>query len=105
VSPNVDIGTIREMSLHPVCAPGVWEAMIDNYGKFKGRILPQDDQEVLIKLETLADKFHDKEIKVYDVSRMSDKMKAIRQGINKTPTIVILGQKYEGLEKILHLLE
>jgi protein-disulfide isomerase len=93
------------MSQHHTCAPGVWEAMLNNYGKFKGRILPQDDQEVLTKLEMLVNKYNDKQVKIYDVSRMSDKMKAIRLGINKTPTVIIEGQKYEGLEKILHLLE
>jgi len=104
VHANIDIGTIREMSLHPICAPGTWEALLKDYGKFKGRILPSEDQEVLRKLETLTNKFHDK-AKIYDVSRLSDRMKAIKQGIRKTPTVIVQGKKYEGLEKISQLID
>jgi len=104
ISSNVDISTIREMSQHPICAPGAWEGLVKEYGRFKGRILPSEDQEVLGKLELLANKFHEG-VKVYDVSRVTDKMKAMKQGIRKTPTIIVQGQRYEGLEKILQLIE
>jgi hypothetical protein len=104
VHPDIDIGTMREMSMHTHCAPGAWEGLLKNYGKFKGRLLSPDDQEILQKLEILANKFHD-EIKVYDVSRSLDKVKAMRQGIRKTPTVIVQGKKYESLEKILQLIE
>jgi len=38
---------------------------------------------------------------VYDVSRMTDKLRAIKRGIRKTPAAIINGEKYEGLEEIL----
>lgn len=105
VTPNIDIGTMREMSMHAYCAPGAWEGLLKNYGsKFKGRILPPDDHEVLGKLEMLANKFHD-EVKIYDVSSAFDKMKAVKQGIRRTPTVIVQGKKYEGLEKISQLIE
>jgi len=105
VSAEIDVGTLREMSLHSYCAPGAWEGLLKSYGsKFKGRVLPPEDHAVLEKLEMLANKFHD-EIKIYDVSRTSDKIKAMRQGIRKTPTVIVQRKKYEGLEKILQLIE
>lgn len=104
VTPNVDIETIREMSMHTHCAPGAWEGLLKEYGKFKGRILSSDDQEVLEKLEMLTNRFND-EVKVYDVSRALDKIRAVKQGIRRTPTVIIQGKKYEGLEKISQLIE
>lgn len=105
VNAEIDVGTLREMSLHPYCAPGSWEGLYKAYGlKFKGRLLAPEDHTVLEKLEILANKFHDK-IKIYDVSRALDKMKAIKQGIRKTPTVIIQGKKYEGLEKISQLIK
>jgi hypothetical protein len=100
----VDIETVREMSQHSYCAPGAWQGLLKNYGsKFKGRILSPEDQEVLEKLEMLANKFHD-EVKIFDVSRALDKIRAVKQGIRKTPTVIIQGKKYEGLEKISQLI-
>jgi len=105
VDAGIDVGTLREMSQHTICAPDVWEGLYKAYGpKFKGRLLPPEDQEVLRKLETLTTKFHE-EIKIYDVSRAFDKMKAVKQGIRKTPTVIVQGKKYEGLEKISQLIE
>ena len=104
VDASVNIETLREMSQHSYCAPGVWQGLLKDYGsKFKGRILPPEDHEVLEKLEMLANKFHDK-VKIYDVSHALDKMKAMKQGIRKTPTVVIQGKIYEGLEKISQLM-
>ena len=104
VHTGAEIETLREMSQHTYCAQGTWEALLKDYGsKFKGRILPPEDHEVLEKLEKLANKFRD-EIKVYDVSHTLDKIKAIKQGIRRTPTVIIQGKKYEGLEKISELI-
>lgn len=67
--------------------------------KFKGRVLPPEDSAVLEQLETLVEKFDD-EVKVYDVSSILDKIKAVMRGIRKTPTVIIQGKRYEGLEEI-----
>lgn len=102
---GIDVGTLREMSQHTICAPNVWEGLYKAYGpKFKGRLLLSEDQEVLRKLETFANKFHDK-VKVYDISRAVDKIKAVKHGIRRTPTVIIQGKRYEGLEKISQLIE
>lgn len=105
VNTDIDIRTIREMSLHSHCAPGAWERLLKSYGsKFKGRVLSLEDCAVLERLEKSTDKFHG-EVKIYDVSRAFDKIKAIKQGIRKTQAIIIQGKKYESLEKILQLIE
>jgi len=98
-SAYVDIGTVREMIQHTLCAPGTASALVkDIESKFKGRILPSDDQRTLELIGRLTEIFHD-EVKVYDVSRIIDKLKAIRRGVSKTPAVVINGKKYEGLKK------
>lgn len=102
---GVEVETLREMSQHVYCTPDAWQGLLKDYGsKFKGRLLLPDDHEVLEKLELLANKFHD-EIKIYDVSNALDKMKAMKQGIHKTPTIIVDGEKYEGLEKISEMIK
>jgi hypothetical protein len=105
VNAGMEVETLREMSQHAYCAPDAWQGLLKDYGtKFKGRILSSDDQEVLGKLEIIASKFHE-EVKIYDISRTFDRMKAVKQGIQKTPTIIVQGKKYEGLEKISALLK
>jgi len=105
VDAGIDVGTLREMSSHAYCAPNLWERLVKAYGsKFKGRLLLSEDQQVLQKLEILTNKFHE-EVKIYDISRAFDKMKAVKQGIRKTPTVIVQGKKYEGLEKIAQLIE
>jgi len=99
----VDVETVREMSQHTFCAPGLASALLKRVeSKFKGRVLPQDDHVVLERMGELANKFHD-DVRVYDVSRVLDKMRALKRGIPKTPTVVVQGKKYEGLDKILEL--
>jgi hypothetical protein len=40
-------------------------------------------------------------VKIYDLSRMTDSLRAMRHGIRRTPVAVINGEKYEGLNGIL----
>jgi len=100
----MDVETVREMSYHTFCAPGLASSLLENMAsKFKGRVLPQDDYVVLERIGELACELHD-DVKVYDISRALDRMRALKHGILKTPTVVIQGKKYEGLDKILELL-
>jgi len=103
-SVSMDVETVREMSQHTICAPGAADALLTNVAsKFKDRILPQDDYTVLERISELAVELHDK-VSVYDVSNAQDRMRALRHGILKTPTVIVQGKKYEGLDKILELL-
>lgn len=104
VNANIEVETLREMSQHEYCASGTWQDLVKDYAsKFKGRILTPEDQEVLEKIEKLTSKFHDK-VRIYDVSRISDKMKAIKEGIRRTPTVIVQGKKYESLKEVERLL-
>jgi glutaredoxin len=42
----------------------------------------------------------DREVKVHDISRVVERMKALKQGILKIPTIVVNGIKCQGLDEI-----
>jgi len=97
----MDVELYREMSQHSLCAPGSGDALVSGgASKLKGRILPQEDLTALEQVSQMAKKTNEK-ITVYDVSRMTDKLRAIKRGIRKTPAAIINGEKYEGLEEIL----
>jgi formaldehyde-activating enzyme involved in methanogenesis len=100
----MDVATVREMTQHTYCAPGVASGLLKNVAsQFKDRVLPQDDYVVLERIEELAHELRDN-VKVYDVSRMQDRVRALKRGILKTPAVVVQGKRYEGLNKILELL-
>ena len=97
----MDVELYREMSQHSFCAPGLADALVSGVAsKLKGHILPQEDLTALEQVSQIAKKTNEK-IKVYDVSRLTDKLKAMKRGIRKTPAVMINGEKYEGLEEIL----
>jgi hypothetical protein len=97
---DVDVDTLREMSAHSFCYPGLGSALLKGLeSKFKGRILSSEDSEVLEKIKTLGEKCDDK-VKVYDISRATDRIKALSKGILKTPTLINQGKKYEGVKEI-----
>ena len=100
-SPYMDVTLAREMSLHAFCDPDTATRASDLFSpKFKGRILPQEDLTALEKALQIAHETNE-QLKIYDVSRMADKIRAIKRRIRKTPVAVINGEKYEGLEEIL----
>ena len=95
-----DVGLAREMSQHSYCAPGAAEALVSVLSsKFKNRILAQEDFTILEQCVTEARACHESFL-IYDISRMSDRIKAIRRGIRKTPAAIIDGKKCQGLEEI-----
>ncbi|MEM3770512.1 MAG: hypothetical protein QXG76_04920 [Candidatus Bathyarchaeia archaeon] len=104
-SPSVDIGFYREMSQHTFCGPEMvnW-AYRDLASKFKGRILRQEDYIVLEQALRMV-KETDDELLVYDVSRLADKLKALKKGVKKTPIVIIDGKKYEDATEILKVLK
>lgn len=76
----------------------------DLASKFMGRILPEEDHVVLEQV-LLRVKEKDVELLVYDVSRVTDRLKALKKGVKKTPTVIINGERYEKLEEILEALK
>jgi len=99
-----DVETLREMSQHTYCAPGVASELLKRvHSQFKGRVLPQEDYIVLERIAELAYELHD-EVKVYDVSHPQHRMRALKHGILKTPAVIVQGKTHVGLEKISELL-
>lgn len=102
-SPYIDVGFYRETSQHVFCAPDLarWAAEIPS--KFKGRILSTEDITILEQALRLASDSGEK-VLVFDVSRVVDKLKALKRGVKRTPTVIIDGKKYEKVEEILQAL-
>ncbi|MEM2118268.1 MAG: hypothetical protein QW386_04545 [Candidatus Bathyarchaeia archaeon] len=100
-----DIGFAREMSTHIICLPETAARASELFSsKFKGRILSQEDSAALEQALLVANKTKEKII-VYDISRMTDKLKALKRGIRKTPVVIINGKKYERVEEIQEVLQ
>lgn len=96
----MDVETARDMAPHSYCAPGTTEGLVSEVlSKFKGRLLPEDDSKALERVLQILRETQES-VKVYDVSRTTDKLRAVKRGIRNTPTVIINGEKYEGLEAI-----
>ena len=39
-------------------------------------------------------------VKIYDLSKVADNVRALRRGIFKTPVVMIDGERYDGFENI-----
>jgi len=100
----MDVDFAREMSTHALCDPDTATRASELFSsRLKGRILSEGDSAVLQRLSE-AIKLTNEEPKIYDVSHMRDKLKALSSGIRRTPAVVINGEKYEGVEKCLDAL-
>ena len=103
VSVYMDVEGLREASQHTYCSPGTATGLVNNVAsRFKGRMLSQNDYTVLEMIDELARELPD-EVRVYDISGVKDRVKALRRGVLNTPTVVVRGKKYEGLDMILEL--
>lgn len=100
-SKDIDVGHYREMSYHWECGLAQW-AYGELAGQFKGRILSDEDVGVLRQVLDMAKK-EGREVKVYDTSRMSDRVKALRRGVLKTPAVIINGELCQALDQALQV--
>ncbi|MEM3704637.1 MAG: hypothetical protein QXX59_01775 [Candidatus Bathyarchaeia archaeon] len=103
-SPYMDVGHYRELSQHVYCSPDLARWAADVPEKFKGRILPEKDRTVLESALRFASETGE-QIVVFDVSRVSDRLKAIKRGVKSAPTVIIDGKKYDNAEEILRILQ
>lgn len=100
----MDVETARDMAPHSYCAPGTTEGLVSGVlSKFKGRLLSEEDTTALERVRQIL-KENQEYVRVYDVSRTADKLRALKHRIRKTPAIIINGEKYEGLEAIFKAL-
>ena len=104
-SPYMDVETARDMAPHSYCASGTTEGLVSGVlSKFKGRLLSEEDSTALERVLQIL-KENQEYVRVYDVSRTTDKLRALKHGIRKTPAVIINGYKYEGLEPISKALQ
>jgi hypothetical protein len=100
----MDVELAREMTHHVICDIDTATRASEIFSsKFKDRVLSDDDSAVLQKLVDVA-KSTSEGIRIYDVSRMPDKLKAYSRGIRKTPAVVVDGVRYNGMDKCLEAL-
>jgi hypothetical protein len=100
-----DIDLAKEMSQHGYCDASTATRASEIFSsKFKGRLFSTDDWAVLQRLSE-SEKLKTEKIKVYDTSRPIDRLKALSQGVWKTPTIVTNGEKHVGLDKCMDILD
>ena len=92
-SRNVELYTYSRH--HTYCAPELAElasGLLDS-----GRVLRPDSAAVLSVLETVSRQLG-QSIQVHDVGRVHGRLKALRAGVWKTPTVVLDGEKHVGCE-------
>lgn len=73
--------------------------MDDLAKQFKGRILSEDNMGALEQVLEMA-KETNQEVKVYDLSRIADRVRAMKRGVMRTPTLIMGEERYQGLEEI-----
>jgi hypothetical protein len=98
----IDVGYYREMSYHWECGLAQW-AYAELADQFKGRILSEEDVGALQHVLEMAKK-ENREVKVYDTSRMADRVRALKNSVFKTPTVLIDGKRYQGVDEISRLI-
>jgi hypothetical protein len=87
------------MAVHTYCSPDVvsW-AESDLASLLQGRIFPQNDLTILRKASQVTKRVKE-ELRVYDLSRAADRLKALKRRVRETPSVVIDGEKFDGFEK------
>jgi hypothetical protein len=103
-SANMAVETCRDMVQHPFCAPETAGGLVrEALSNFKGRFFSQEDSFVLERVLDIADKTK-RSVKIYDLSKLADKFKAVRHGIFKTPVVMVDGVRYKSLEDSLSVM-
>lgn len=104
-SVSFDLETTKEMSLHTFCDPETATRASEIYGsKLKGRVLPEEHSFALQKVIEYA-RTQGEKLGVFDVSSVTDRIRALRQGVVRTPTLIVHGKPFKGLVEISRLVE
>lgn len=100
----MDVETCRDMVQHPMCAPETTEGLVhEALSNFKGRFFSEEDSLVLERVLDIVDKMK-RPVKIYDLSKLTDKFKAASHGIFKTPVVIVDGIRYKVLEASLRVI-
>ena len=104
-SVSFDLETTKEMSLHAFCDPETATRASEIYGsKLKGRVFPDEHRIALQKVMEYT-QVQGEKLEVFDVSSMTDRIRALRQGVLRTPTLIAHGKPFKGLVEISRLVE
>lgn len=93
--------TTKKQVLRQYTTPPVWDGyqhhacMSKEVTEYE-KVLPEVDRNMLEIVKQLAEE-SDAEVKIYDVSTFTGKLRAMWRGVNKTPVIVIDKEKIEDI--------
>lgn len=83
------------------CSSGTSEGLIsDAISRFNGRLLSEDDSATPESTFRIMGDTAEQVI-IRDMSRVIDRIRAIKYGIRNMPTVVVNGEKYMNIEDIL----
>lgn len=75
------------------------------YGfKLKGRVFPEEHRIAMQRVMEYAQARRE-ELEVFDVSSATDRIRALRQGVVRTPTLVARGKHFKGLVEISQVVD
>ena len=94
--PHSDTAGYVHALQHPYCAPGMADQALGRMLQFSGRVLPPDDSAILPDLDAALQRWG-QQMRVYDVGRLTGRLKALTAGVRETPTVVMDGEKHVGL--------
>jgi hypothetical protein len=104
-SVSFDLETTKEMSWHTFCDPETATRASEIYGsKLKGRVLSEEHSVALQKVIEYA-RAQGEKLEVLDVPSANDRIRALRQGVFRTPTLIAHGKPFKGLMEISRLVE
>ena len=95
----IDINFYREMSYH-------WQYGLDKWTldglaeQFKGRMLSEKNMRALEQVLERAKEIN-QEVKVYDLSRIAGRIRKMKRGVMKAPTVTIGEKRYKVLRRFL----
>ncbi len=89
------------MSLHTFCDSETATRASEIYGsKLKGHVFPEEDRIALQKVMEYA-QAHGASLQVFDVSSLTDRIRALRHGVFRTPTLIAHDKPFKGLARAL----
>jgi hypothetical protein len=97
-----DIESLTHAHSHTYCAPGMADRVRGLTG-FDGRILDPACERLLSDLDHLLQQ-SECQVCVYDLGRLSGRIRALLRGVWKSPAVIVDGQKYTGLDSATRVL-
>ena len=97
-STYMDVDSIRHALSHVYCSPETGLRAVELFSSKLAGVLPEKDVKILQEALKTSERTGEK-LKVFDVSRIGHRIRAMKLRIRKTPTIIVNGEKNVGFEK------